>query len=630
MKKDGIFKKICDLLLSEDSKIVNIFRIVISIVFLVIAKVFEEISLLSYILYALAYIFSGTTILVNTINNIKKKIIFDENLLMLIATIGAIVLGEYSEACMVMVFYQIGEFLQDLAIDKSETSIEKLMDLRPDTVNLVVNGEIIKANPNDVKKGDIIEIRPGERVGLDCEAISGTTILDTSSLSGESRPIAINIGSKLLSGSVNVTGLIRAKVINDYASSTATKILDLIKESSENKSIQEKFITRFAKFYTPIVCGIAILIAFVPLLFKQSLSVWGYRALIFLVISCPCAIVISVPLTYFSALGSASKNHVLVKGDIYLELANKVDTIIVDKTGTLTKANFTVTRINPTKIKEDKLAYYATNAEYYSNHPIAKAISAKYQDLINKDSIKEFKEIPGKGISAKIDGKDVIIGKAKLLIDAGIIFKEEKIASSVIYVAVDKKYAGYLVIEDEIKKTSYEAIESFHKLGLWVVMLTGDNKTIAQEVARKLHIDEYHAGLLPNEKLEIMTNIQKNHKAIFIGDGINDALAIMKADIGISMGGIGQDAAIEASKVVIMDDDINRVNTFIKIAKHCDLIVKENIIGALLIKLAVMVLSAIGISNMYIAVLSDVGVALLAILNAVRLLLLRQPNKKRI
>ena len=569
-------------------------------------------------LYLLSYIIIGGDVLLKAFNNIKRGRIFDENFLMSIATIGAFIVGEYPEAVAVMLFYQVGEMFQGIAVNRSRKSISELMDIRPDFANLKIGDKIEKVSPEDVKPGDIIIVKPGEKVPLDGEIVSGYSTFDTSALTGESLPQEMGEGSQILSGYINKTGLINVKVTKMFSESTVSKILDLVQNANSKKSKTENFITKFASYYTPVVVIIA------------DYSEWIYKGLVFLVLSCPCALVISIPLGFFGGIGGASKHGILIKGGNYLEALNKVHTIVMDKTGTLTKGVFKVTEINISDAEwsKDELLKYTAYAESFSNHPIACSIVEEYENThekINKSLISDFEEISGYGIKVTVDGKKIAAGNAKLMKSENISFTESEEAGTVIYIAADGKYIGNILIADEIKEDSMKAVDEMKKNGVKeIVMLTGDTEKIGKNIAEKLHIDKVFAELLPDQKVqrleELFMKRSDNEKIVFVGDGINDAPVLARADIGVAMGGVGSDAAIEAADVVIMNDEPSKIVTAIKIAKRTRTIVWQNIIIALGVKFIVLALGIGGHATMWEAVFADVGVALLAILNAMRVM----------
>ena len=574
-------------------------------------------------LFIISYIVVGFEIIFKAFKKIFTLDFLDENFLMSIATIGAIALGEYHEAVLVMLLYQIGELFNDYAVDKSRKSIKELMNIRPDYANTEIDGELQSVHPSILKVNDIIVVKPGERIPLDGIVVEGSSQLDTSALTGESIPKEVNINDTVYSGSINKKGLLHIKVTKEYSESTVSKILDLVENASNKKSKSENFITKFAKVYTPIVILLAILIAIIPpLVFNLSFTDCLNRALTFLVISCPCALVISVPLSFFGALGGASRKGILIKGSNYIETLSKLDTIVFDKTGTLTKGVFKVTKIKPVDIDEDKLLEIAAYAEYYSNHPIADSIKRYYAKSIDKSKISNYEELHGIGLHATISKKDVLIGNKKLLDKLNIKLDIEE-PGTVLYIIINNEYKGYILISDEIKDTSINALKDLKKTGIDnLIMLTGDNDLVASYVSKELKLTKYYANLLPQDKVTELESILKNSKGkvAFVGDGVNDAPVLSIADLGISMGSLGSDAAIEASDMVIMDDDLNKINDSIKIAKRTLSIAKQNIYFAISIKILFLVLGALGLTNMMGAVFADVGVSIIAIINSLRTL----------
>lgn len=597
----------------------------IGVLFFVFGTIFEENSY-TIILFLISYIVITKEILYASFKNILKGEVFDENFLMSIATITAFILGFYEEAIMVGLLYQIGEYLQHRAVNSSRKNIEKLMDIRPDYANLKIKDGIKKVNPSDVNVGDIIVVKSGEKIPLDGEIISGSSTIDASAITGEFIPQDVIEGDKAVSGCVNIEGLISIKVTKVYKESTAAKILDLVQNAASKKAKTEKFITKFARYYTPTVVFLALAIAVIPPLVIEgaSFSVWIYRAATFLVVSCPCALIISIPLGYFAGLGACSKKGILVKGSNYLEALNKVDSVIFDKTGTLTNGNLKVSSIKAeSSFTKDEILKCAAMAESFSNHPISKSIVAEYKKAIDSNQIKNYKEYPGKGITVTINNKSISVGNSKLMKETGINYGELNTDGTVVYIAIDNIYAGYIIIKDEIKEDSGSAIKQLkNKWISKVIMLTGDRKLNALNTAKTLNIDEVHYELMPHEKLDIIDEIIKNSSegVAFVGDGINDAPALARADIGIAMGGIGSDAAIEAADIVIMDDKPSRIVHAFKLAARTRKIVLENIVLALGIKFAVLLLAVIGYASMWLAVFADVGVALLAVLNSIRIL----------
>lgn len=586
------------------------------------------------ILFLISYFTVGYDVLFKAVKNIKKGQIFDENFLMAIATLGAFAIKEFPEAVSVMLFYQIGEMFQDLAVGKSRKSITSLMNIRPNYANLKIEGEIKKVLPKEVKLGDIIVIKPGEKVALDGKITNGSSTFDTSALTGEAIPRTFEIGDEILSGFINTTNLVEIEVTKSFENSTISKILDLVQNASSKKSKTENFITKFARFYTPAVVIIALLIAILPMIFVKDaqFSTWLYRALIFLVVSCPCALVVSIPLGFFGGIGGASKNGILIKGANYLEALNNLETVVFDKTGTLTKGKFKVSEINVqnSKYTKDDLLKYAAITESFSNHPIAQSIVLEYEKnnkkLEKTDSSEfEFEEIAGHGVKVKYENSEILAGNLKLLKKENIEAAEKDAVGTVVYVAKDGKYLGNLIIADEIKEDAKKTIEELNNLGIKnVVMLTGDNRKIGENVASKLNISKVFTDLLPLGKVEKMEEFLKNKstngKVLFVGDGINDAPVLARADIGVAMGGVGSDAAIEAADMIIMNDEPSKIVTALKIAKKTKKIVWQNIIFALGVKIIILVMGALGFATMWEAVFGDVGVALIAILNATRAL----------
>ena len=594
----------------------------------------KNLFVLRLILFLISYFTVGYDVLFKAVKNIKKGQIFDENFLMAIATLGAFAIKEFPEAVSVMLFYQIGEMFQDLAVGKSRKSITSLMNIRPDYANLKIEGEIKKVLPKEVKLGDIIVIKPGEKVALDGKIINGSSTFDTSALTGEAIPRTFEIGDEILSGFINTTNLVEIEVTKSFENSTISKILDLVQNASSKKSKTENFITKFARFYTPAVVIIALLIAILPMIFVKDaqFSTWLYRALIFLVVSCPCALVVSIPLGFFGGIGGASKNGILIKGANYLEALNNLETVVFDKTGTLTKGKFKVSEINVqnSKYTKDDLLKYAAIAESFSNHPIAQSIVLEYEKnnkkLEKTDSSEfEFEEIAGHGVKVKYENSEILAGNLKLLKKENIEAAEKDAVGTVVYVAKDGKYLGNLIIADEIKEDAKKTVEELNNLGIKnVVMLTGDNRKIGENVASKLNISKVFTDLLPLGKVEKMEEFLKNKstngKVLFVGDGINDAPVLARADIGVAMGGVGSDAAIEAADMIIMNDEPSKIVTALKIAKKTKKIVWQNIIFALGVKIIILVMGALGFATMWEAVFGDVGVALIAILNATRAL----------
>ena len=605
----------------------KLYRIICSSILLIIAVILKNVNnIVSIILFGVSYLVIGYDILLKAIKNIKRGRIFDENFLMAFATIGAICINELAEAVTVMLFYQIGELFQDYAVNKSRKSIIELMDIRPDYANVIREDKHIKINPTLVKVGEVILVKPGEKIPLDGIVVEGTSMLNTLALTGESVPRRVSVNDEVLSGCINNDGILKIKVTKNFNNSTVSKILDLVENASSRKSNSENFISKFAKYYTPTVVIIAVILAiFPPLILNQSFSIWIYRALSFLVVSCPCALVVSIPLSFFAGLGASSQIGVLVKGSNYLEALSNVNVIVCDKTGTLTEGVFEVQEISPVDILKDELLKYATYAESFSNHPISLSLKNSYDKKINTKKITDTKEISGKGVYAKIEGKDILVGNEKLMNEYKIKFKKSNFIGTIIYVAIDNKYAGYIGISDKIKEDSYKAIKLFKDNDVnKIIMLTGDKDEISKNVYNELKLDGYYSELLPQDKVKIVEDLIKEKsnedKLLFIGDGINDAPVLALSDIGVAMGGIGSDAAIEAADVVIMTDEISKIADAIDISKKTMKIVKENILFAISVKIIVLILSMLGIVTMWSAVFSDVGVSVLAILNALRIL----------
>ena len=603
-------------------------KIVIALILFIFAMVVKfENELINKGIFIISYIIVGFEILRKAVRNIFRGKVFDENFLMSVATIGAFGIGEFPEAVAVMLFYQIGELFQSYAVDKSRKSIASLMDIRPDYANIYRDEKIEKVNPEEVKIGDTIIVKPGEKIPLDGTIIEGTTTLDTKALTGESLPREAKEGDKVLSGCINLNGVIKIKVEKEYGESTVSKILDLVENASSKKSKSENFITKFAKYYTPIVVIIALILAIIPPLFitGATFSDWVYRALSFLVVSCPCALVISIPLSFFGGIGGASKMGVLIKGSNYLEALSNTEIAVFDKTGTLTKGVFEVQKIEPVGISKEELLKISAYAENYSNHPISKSIKQAYKKEIDEKQIKNYEELSGLGISAKINNQEVLVGNEKLMQKENIEYEKCKDIGTILYVAINKKYAGYILIADEIKKDSKQTIEELKKNGIkQTVMLTGDKKEVGESVAKEIGIDKVYTELLPTDKVQKVEELLKTKtakgKLAFVGDGINDAPVLALADIGIAMGGLGADSAIEAADVVIMTDEPSKIIKSIKLSKKTMKIVKENIIFAIAIKILVLILAALGISTMWEAVFADVGVSIIAIINALRAL----------
>lgn len=610
----------------ENNERIILSRIVLAILLFITAMLFTHSTILKCTVLGISYLIAGYDILIKALKNIIKGKVFDENFLMGIATLGAIGIKEYPEAVMVMVLYQIGEYLQDKAVEKSQNSITELMDIRPDYANIEKNGDFTKIFPYEVKIGNTIIVKTGEKIPLDGIIIDGTATLDTSALTGESKPSEVKIGDEAISGCINTNGLLKIRVTKEYGQSTVSKILDLVENASSKKTKTENFITKFAKIYTPVVVLAALFLAILPpLILGSNFSVWINRALTFLVISCPCALVISVPLGFFAGIGGASKCGILVKGSSYLELLSKPETIVFDKTGTLTQGCFKVVKIvQQEDTTKEELLELTAYAESYSNHPIALSIKKAYDKSIDKNRISEISEIAGNGVRAEINGCSILVGNENLLKNHNISYQKANEAGTIVYTTKNNKFLGYIVISDELKEDAQKAIMELKKLKLQTVMLTGDTEESGITVAKELNIDKAYTQLLPIDKVDKIEDIieqkTKNKSVIFVGDGINDAPVLTRADVGIAMGGLGSDAAIEAADVVIMDDKPTKVATAIKIAKQTLTIVKENIAFALGIKVLFLILGAFGFVTMWGAVFADVGVTLIAVLNSLRAL----------
>ena len=584
-------------------------------------------SILNNIIFIVAYIVVGGDVLIKAIKNIGKGQIFDENFLMSIATIGALAIGESAEAVGVMLFYKLGEYLQAKAVGKSRKSIAELMEIRPDYANLKLGTDIKVVSPYDVEVGDLIVVKPGEKIPLDGTVVDGISMIDTSALTGESLLREVGVGEEVLSGFINKNSVLTIRVDKEFEESTVSKILDLVENASSKKSKTENFISKFSKCYTPIVVISALVIAIVPPIIIPGayFNDWFYRGLIFLVVSCPCALVLSIPLSFFSGIGYASKQGILIKGSSYLEVLRSVDTVVFDKTGTLTKGVFDVTAINTVGISEDELLRYAAIAEVNSNHPIAKSIVNHLNGEIELDKITNYEEIAAHGIKVEYDGQYILAGNEKLMMTENILFSKAKEVGTIVYISVNKRYRGYIVISDEIKEDSKEAIEYLRRIGIKeIVMLTGDNKAVADDIASKLNLDKVFSNLLPTDKVskleELYEGRDEKSKIAFVGDGINDAPVLARADVGIAMGGLGSDAAIEAADVVLMTDEPSKIGKAIEISKKTNKIVWQNIIFALSIKIIVMILGAGGVATMWEAIFADVGVALIAVINAMRVM----------
>ncbi len=606
-------------------------KIIIALVLFLVAIIINFNNVwVNNIIYIISYIIVGFDIIKKAIRNITRGKVFDENFLMTVATIGAFGIGEFPEAVAVMLFYQVGELFQSYAVDKSRKSISSLMDIRPDFANVERSGKLEKVDPEDVKIGEIIVVKPGEKIPLDGSVVEGSSSLDTKALTGEALPRSVVEGDEVLSGCINAQSVIKIKVTKKYGESTVSKILDLVENASSRKSKSENFITKFAKYYTPIVVIIAVFLAILPtFIIKDAVfSDWLYRALSFLVVSCPCALVISIPLSFFGGIGGASKMGVLIKGSNYLEAIANTEIIVFDKTGTLTEGVFEVQKIKSIGMSEQELLQIAAYTENYSNHPISLSIKKAYNKEIDEKRIAEAQELPGRGIVAKIDNQEVLVGNEKLMNEKNIKFSKCDDIGTILYVAINGNFVGYIVISDKIRKDSIKAISDLKKNHIRrTVMLTGDKKEVGENIAKQLGIDTVYTELLPDGKVEKVEELLKEKsergKLVFVGDGINDAPVLAVSDIGIAMGGLGADAAIEAADVVLMTDEPSKIVDAIHLSKKTMGIVKQNIIFAILIKILVLILSALGISTMWEAVFADVGVSIIAIINALRVLKIR-------
>ena len=616
-----------------------LYRIIISIVLIIALKVlfnFVKLPMIAeLILFLIPYWVIGGDILKKALKGIKNKQVFDENFLMAVATLGAILLGDYTEGVAVMLFYQIGELFQSYAVGKSRRNISELMDIRPDYANVIKDDVITKVDPYEVSVGDIIVINPGEKVPIDGIVIEGETTLNTAALTGESMPRDAKQDDEIISGCINISGVIKVRTTKEFGDSTVSKILELVENSSSNKSKSENFISRFARVYTPVVCYSALALAILPPLIllimgkEPMVGEWIYRALTFLVISCPCALVISIPLSFFAGIGGASKEGVLVKGSNYLESLSNVKYIAFDKTGTITKGVFEVAGVHHGSYDDEQLLEFAALAESHSTHPIAKSIISAYNHKLDLSKVADIKEISGQGITAIVNNKNVAIGNDKLMKNLDVDYIECHHVGTVLHMAIDNEYAGHILISDVIKPTSKEAMKELKKSGIKkTIMLTGDNENVAANIANEVNIDEYHAKLMPEDKVtwveKLLEEKLPKENLAFVGDGINDAPVLSRADIGIAMGALGSDAAIEAADVVLMDDDPLKISKAIKISRKCIKIVYENIYFAIGIKVICLILGAVGIANMWLAIFADVGVMIIAILNAIRALAVKK------
>lgn len=609
----------------------KLIRTIISFILLVLAFILKlDNATINDILFIISYLIVGYDIILKALRNITRGKVFDENFLMTIATIGAFFIGEFPEAVAVMLFYQVGELFQSYAVDKSRKSVSELMDIRPDYANLYHDEKTERVDPNKIKVGDIILIKPGEKIPLDGIVVEGNSLLNTLALTGESMPRSVTEGDEVLSGCINNEGILKVKVTKEFGESTVSKILDLVENASSRKSKSENFISKFAKYYTPIVVIIAILLAFIPpLILDTNFKTWIYRALSFLVVSCPCALVISIPLSFFGGIGASSKIGVLVKGSNYLEALANTEIVVCDKTGTLTEGIFKVQKANAIDYSKEDLLKYTSYAENYSNHPIGLSIKEAYGKDINEKLVTKTKEIKGKGVIAKVDSKEVLVGNEKLMEEYNIDYKKSNDIGTVIYIAIDKTFAGSITISDKIKEDAYKAVKEFRRNNVKkIVMLTGDREEISKNVSKELKLDNYYAELLPQDKVKKVENLMKEKsidgKLVFIGDGINDAPVLALSDIGVAMGGLGSDAAIEAADIVIMTDEPSKLANAIKISKKTMQIVKENIVFAITVKILVLLLSALGATTMWAAVFADVGVSVIAIINALRILRVKE------
>ena len=614
-------------------------RIIVAAVLMIALSVIPVVpskGVIRFVLFMIPYLMIGYDILRKAFKGILNRQVFDENFLMAVATVGAILLGDYVEGTAVMLFYQIGELFQSYAVGKSRRNISELMDIRPDYANIEVDGEITQVDPDEVEIGTVIVVQPGEKVPIDGVVEQGKASLNTSALTGESKPREVQEGDEVISGCINMTGLLHIRTTKEFGESTVSKILDLVENSSSKKSRSENFITKFAKYYTPAVCYGALALAVLPPLVRMlamgldpSFGDWIYRALTFLVISCPCALVISIPLSFFAGLGGASHEGVLVKGSNYLETLAGVKCVVFDKTGTMTQGVFEVIGVHHSKLEEQKLLEYAAHAECHSTHPISKSLCKAYQGKIDQSRVTDVQEIGGNGIIAVVDGKKIAVGNSKLMRKIGVACQECHKVGTVVHVAIDGEYSGHILIADVLKPNAKKAIEALHRAGIaHTVMLTGDDSRVAAQIAEKLRISEVHSELLPGDKVTqveaLLAKQPAKSKLAFVGDGINDAPVLSRADIGIAMGALGSDAAIEAADVVLMDDDPLKISKAIRIARKCIRIVYENIYFAIGIKLLCLLLGAIGIANMWFAIFADVGVMVLAVLNAIRALFVKK------
>lgn len=610
-------------------------RIICSIILIIILSLLSIEGYVRFGLFMIPYLIIGYDILKKAMKGILKRQVFDENFLMAVATVGAIILGDYTEGVAVMLFYQIGELFQSYAVGKSRRNISELMDIRPDYANVEVDGKLEKVDPDEVEKGSVIVVKPGEKLPIDGVVIDGNATLNTSALTGESMPREVTVGDEVISGCINMNGVLKVQTTKEFGESTVSKILDLVENASSKKSKSENFITKFARVYTPAVCYASLALAVLPPLFSMLIlktdanwQVWVYRALTFLVISCPCALVISIPLSFFAGIGGASKKGILVKGSNYLEILADTKYVVFDKTGTMTQGVFEVSGIHHNHIADETLLEYAALAESYSSHPISLSIKRAYGKDIDSNRVSNIEEISGHGVVATVDGVKVAAGNAKLMNQLGIEYKDCHHIGTVIHMAVDGTYEGHILISDILKPTAKEAVKKLKKTGVAkTVMLTGDSKAVADKIAKELQIEEVCSELLPADKVvkveQLLSQKRNKEKLAFVGDGINDAPVLSRADIGIAMGALGSDAAIEAADIVLMDDDPVKIATAIQISKKCLRIVYENIYFAIGIKVFCLLLGAVGIANMWAAIFADVGVMVIAVLNAIRVLYIR-------
>lgn len=611
-------------------------RIIVAAVLMIAIKLIPVAGYVEFALFMIPYLVIGYDILKKAWKGILNRQVFDENFLMAIATVGAIILGEYTEGVAVMLFYQIGELFQSYAVGKSRKNISELMDIRPDYANVEREGDLEKVDPDEVEIGTVIVVLPGEKVPLDGVIVEGNTTLNTSALTGESLPREVVVGDEVISGCININGLIKVETTKEFGESTVSKILDLVENSSSKKSKSENFISKFARIYTPAVCYGALALAILPPLMRMLFmgldpqwGEWVYRALTFLVISCPCALVISIPLSFFAGIGGASHAGVLVKGSNYLETLSKTKYVVFDKTGTMTQGVFEVVGVHHPTMEEEQFLEYASLAESYSSHPISKSLRKAYGKEVDQTRVSDVEEISGHGVVAKVDGKQVAAGNKKLMDRLGVVCEECSHVGTVVHVAIDGVYAGHALISDKLKPHAKDAIEALNKAGVTkTVMLTGDASLVAEQVAKELRIKEVYSELLPADKVakveELLAVKQENEKLAFVGDGINDAPVLSRADIGIAMGALGSDAAIEAADIVLMDDDPLKIAKAIKISRKCLAIVYQNIVFAIGIKILCLILGALGIANMWLAIFADVGVMVLAVLNAIRALFVKK------